>query len=67
MAGGGGTPSNRTRSVVSIALTIVGAVLALVGAILFYARTEVIDEHAFADHAAEAFKDDQVRELRAQS
>ncbi len=35
----------------------------LVGTVAFYARSEIIDEQAFADHAAEALEDDAVRQL----
>jgi hypothetical protein len=38
-------------------------VLAVVGVLLFYARTEIVDETTFADHAVEALKDDQVRDV----
>ncbi len=46
-------------------LAVVGAVLLFVGAILLYARAEIIDSDAFADHAAEALKDDAVRDVVA--
>jgi hypothetical protein len=59
-AGGG---SGRGRNTGSIALAVVGAILAVVGALLLYARVEILDEDAFADHSVEALKDDQVRSV----
>ena len=57
--------SNRVRSTASIVLAVLGGVLVLLGAILLYARTEIIDQDGFADHAAEALADDDVREVVA--
>ena len=44
-----------------MALTLIGAVLLLAGAVLLYARTQVIDQDAFADRAEAALEDDAVR------
>jgi hypothetical protein len=44
-----------------MALAVIGCVLALVGGVALYARSEVFDSSAFADNAAESLKDDQVR------
>ena len=60
---GAGRPSNRVRSTASIVLAVLGSLLALIGAMLLYARTEIIDQRSFADHAAEALADDEVREV----
>ena len=57
--------SNRVRSTASIVLAVLGGVLVLLGAILLYARTEIIDQDGFADHAVEALDDDEVREVVA--
>ena len=46
-----------------MALTIVGAVLLLAGAVLLYARTQVIDQESFADKAESALENDEVRKL----
>lgn len=62
---GVGTPSDRVRTTASIALAIVGALLVIAGALLLYARSEIIDERAFADNSAEALKDDRVRAVVA--
>ncbi len=55
--------STRSRTVASVVLAVLGAVLVLVGAVAFYARTEVIDQNAFADRAVTALRDDQVRHV----
>jgi hypothetical protein len=49
------------RRGVSIALAVLGSVLALAGGFAFYVRSEVFDSDAFADNAAESLKDEQVR------
>ncbi len=51
------------RGIASIALTVAAAVLLALGTVAFYARTQVIDQRAFADRAADALADDDVREL----
>ena len=51
------------RGIASIVLTVVAAVLLALGTVAFYARTQVIDQRAFADRAADALADDDVREL----
>jgi hypothetical protein len=55
--------SNRARTVTSVVLAVLSAVLVLVGTVAFYARTEVVDEHAFADRAVTALRDDEVRRV----
>ncbi len=62
---GAGRSSNRVRQTASIVLAVLGGVLVLLGAILLYARTEIVDQDGFADHAAEALADDEVREVVA--
>jgi hypothetical protein len=57
--------SARTRRVASIALAVIGSVLALAGGVAFYLREEVFDSNAFADNAAESLKDDKVEEALA--
>ena len=59
----GGGVSGRGRNTGSIALAVIGAILAVVGTLLLYIRVEIIDPDAFADHAVEALKDDQVRDV----
>ena len=58
---GGGKP--RGRNTISVALAVLGGLVLLVGTVALYARSEIIDEQAFADHAAEALEDDAVRQL----
>ena len=58
------------RSGVSWALTVIGAVLLLVGGIALYLREEIVDEDAFAQRATAVLEDDAVahavsRELAA--
>jgi hypothetical protein len=53
--------SARRRNLASIVLAVVGCVLALVGGVALYARSEIFESGVFADHAAETLKDDQVR------
>jgi hypothetical protein len=59
------------RSGVSWALTVIGALLLLVGGIALYLREEVVDEDAFAQRATAVIEDDAVshalsRELAAE-
>jgi hypothetical protein len=56
-----GRPSTRARSVSSTVLIVLAAVLLLVGVLVLYAREQVIDQEAFADHAVDALADDDVR------
>lgn len=49
------------RRLASALLTVAGAALLLLGAILLYAREEVFDSDAFADHAAQSLRDERVR------
>ena len=58
-----GGRSGRGRNTGSIALAVIGAILAVIGTLLLYVRLEIIDPDAFADHAVEALKDDQVRDV----
>jgi hypothetical protein len=44
--------SHRGRSTASIVLAVLGGILALIGAVLLYARTDIIDQDRFAKHAA---------------
>ena len=53
---------DRARTAASIALAAVAGLLVFVGALLLYARTDIIDRESFADHAAEALTDDEARE-----
>ena len=53
------------RNALSIGLAIGAAVFLLVGAVLLYARVEVIDEDAFADNAVEALQNDATRDVVA--
>jgi hypothetical protein len=63
MAAGGERTASRTTA--SVGLAAVGAVLVVLGTLLFYARSEIIDEEAFADHAVEALDDDELRAVVA--
>jgi hypothetical protein len=57
----------RLRSVASVVLAVLGAVLLLLGTVALYARQEVVDREAFADRALVALEDDGVRTVvRAQ-
>ena len=53
------------RSALSIGLAVAAGVFLLIGAILLYARVEVIEEDAFADNAVEALENDATREVVA--
>ncbi len=53
------------RNALSISLAVFAGGFLLVGAILLYARAEVIDEDAFANNAAEALRDDATRDVIA--
>ena len=53
------------RSALSIGLAVAAGVFLLIGAILLYARAEVLDEDAFADNAVEALQDDATRDVIA--
>jgi hypothetical protein len=53
----------RGRTIASVALIVVGAVLLALGTVAYYARTEVVDERAFVDRAVVALDDDRVREV----
>lgn len=55
--------SDRARGIVSILLATVAAALLVAGTVAFYARTQIIDERAFADRAVTALDDDAVRHL----
>ncbi len=52
-----------SRSIASGALVLLGALLLFVGTIAFYARSEVINQDAFADRALVALEDDGVRKV----
>ena len=51
---GAGRSSHSVRTTASIVLAVIGGVLALIGAVLLYARTDIIDQDRFAEHASEA-------------
>ena len=51
------------RAPASIVLIVLGSFLVLVGAVLLYARAEIVDPESFADHSVEALHDDEVREV----
>ena len=51
------------RGPASIALIVLGSFLVLAGALLLYARTEIVDPDSFADHSVEALQDDEVRQV----
>ena len=53
----------RARGPASVLLVIVAALLLLAGAVAHYARTEILDQDAFADRAVEALDDDRVRKV----
>ena len=53
----------RARGTASVLLVIVAALLLLAGAVAHYARTEILDQDAFADRAVEALDDDRVRKV----
>ena len=53
----------RARATASVLLVIVAALLLLAGAVAHYARTEILDQDAFADRAVEALDDDRVRKV----
>jgi hypothetical protein len=55
--------SDRGRTLASVALVMVAAVLLVLGTVALYARIQVIDERAFANRAATALEDDDVRQL----
>lgn len=55
--------SERARGIGSIVLAVVAAILVVAGTITYYARTQVIDQQAFADRALEALEGDEVRQL----
>ena len=46
--------AGRVRGALSVALVVLGSVLALVGGVTLYLREEVLDSRAFADRAVEA-------------
>jgi hypothetical protein len=56
-----GATSTAGRTTASVTLAVIGAVLVVLGTVLFYARSEIIDEDAFADHAVEALDHDELR------
>jgi hypothetical protein len=56
---------NPGRNGASIALAVLAGVLIFIGAVLLYARAEIIDADGFADNAAAALEDDATREVVA--
>ena len=59
----GGRVPNQGRDRASIALAVIGSLLAVAAVLLLYARAEIIDEDSFADNAVEALADDRVRDV----
>ena len=57
--------SATVRERASLALAISGAVLLLAGAVLLYAREQIVDSQSFADKAEVALEDDRVRDVVA--
>ncbi|HEY6779806.1 MAG TPA: hypothetical protein VI111_02565, partial [Thermoleophilaceae bacterium] len=55
--------SDQGRGLASSVLAVLAAVLLVLGTVAWYARSQVIDQRAFADRAAAALDDDDVREL----
>jgi hypothetical protein len=60
----------RSRLAASIGLTVIGAVLLLIGGLALYAREEIVDQDAFAERATETLEQEAVahavsRELAA--
>jgi hypothetical protein len=60
----------RSRLATSIALTVIGAVLLLIGGLALYAREEIVDQDAFAERATATLEEEAVahavsRELAA--
>ena len=58
--------SARTRATISLVLAITGAVLALVGGTLLYARQEIFEADGFADNSVKAIGNEQVRKALAE-
>src|SRR5690348_16567962 len=58
-----GASRARGRNAASIALAVLGGVLVFAGALLLYARTQVLDEDAFADRAAAALDNEATRDV----
>lgn len=56
----------RSRQWLSIALAVVGAVLALIGGVMLYLRESVLDRDAFSARAEQALSDQRVRLAVAQ-
>ena len=52
-----------SRSIASVVLIVLGALLLVAGTVAFYAREQVIDRRAFADRAVEALDEDELREV----
>lgn len=64
MSPGRGNEEGRRR--LSLALAIIGAVIALIGGVLLYARENVFDADALSDRAEEALTDERLRLALAQ-
>ena len=58
--------TDRTRQIASVALAVLGCVLALVGGLALYAREQIFDSDAFAVNATETLKDDDVTKALAE-
>lgn len=55
--------SERARGIASIVLAVAAAILVVGGTVTYYARTQVLDQKAFANRAVAALDDDEVRHL----
>ena len=55
--------TGNSRSLGSVVLIVLGAVLLFVGTVAYYVRSEVIDQEAFADRALVALEDDGLRKV----
>jgi hypothetical protein len=58
---GMGVKSERTRVGISVALTVIAALLLLVGGLALYLREDIVDSEAFADRATQSLEQDAVR------
>jgi hypothetical protein len=53
----------RSRTIASVALVVIGAVLLFAGTATFYARNQVLQEEKFGDRATAALRDSDIRHL----
>ncbi|MGI8462553.1 MAG: hypothetical protein ACR2OC_13130 [Solirubrobacterales bacterium] len=45
--------AERPRGITSVVLVVLGGLALVAGIVAFYARSEIVDQDAFADHALE--------------